>query len=129
MAEVAVEKRFEIEVRDLEYQRMDGVPAPAILVCPLKLDLAWFFGAARLAERPRLFGGGAQPAPSRLDAVVQRHGKRQQRGCAETEQEWQIGAFERHKARESAGPTNNEDRGQTVAARKHGTSRPLEADG
>ena len=31
MAEVAIEKRFEIEVRELEYQRTDGVPLLARL--------------------------------------------------------------------------------------------------
>src|SRR5438132_7811709 len=36
MAEVAIEKRFEIEVRDLEYQRMDGVPLLARLYRPIR---------------------------------------------------------------------------------------------
>src|SRR5436853_544661 len=35
MAEVAIEKRFEIEVRDLEYQRVDGVPLLARLYRPV----------------------------------------------------------------------------------------------
>src|SRR5712671_6040860 len=36
MAEVAIEKRFEIEVRDLEYQRTDGVPLLARLYRPIR---------------------------------------------------------------------------------------------
>src|SRR5437667_24049 len=36
MAEVAIEKPFEIEVRDLEYQRTDGVPLLARLYRPIR---------------------------------------------------------------------------------------------
>src|SRR5438105_3542889 len=36
MAEVAIEKRFEIEVRDLEYQRLDGVTLLARLYRPIR---------------------------------------------------------------------------------------------
>ena len=36
MAEVAIEKRFEIEVRDLEYQRTHGVPLLARLYRPIR---------------------------------------------------------------------------------------------
>src|SRR5438477_257609 len=36
MAEVAIEKRFEIEVRDLEYQRMDGLPLLGRLYRPIR---------------------------------------------------------------------------------------------
>src|SRR2546421_11900875 len=36
MAEVAIEKRFEIEVRDLEYQWTDGVPLLARLYRPIR---------------------------------------------------------------------------------------------
>src|SRR5437762_8423188 len=36
MAEVAIEKRFEIEVRDLEYRRTDGVPLLARLYRPIR---------------------------------------------------------------------------------------------
>src|SRR3979411_2518500 len=34
MAEVAIEKRFEIEGRDLEYQRTDGGPPPGLPLAP-----------------------------------------------------------------------------------------------
>ena len=67
MAEVAIEKRFEIEVRDLEYQRIDGVP---LLGAPLPADQARKFrrlvsGRDRRAWRRLGVGRPAQQRAAR----------------------------------------------------------------
>ena len=95
---------------------MRGVAAAAVFVRALELDLAWFFGAARLAERPRLFGGGARPAASRLDAVDATAWPSVNSAVAPRLSK--NGNSERLGSIRNRGSVNNEDGGQTVAARK-----------